>query len=274
MNNQFTVTNEIVENCMTAFFAEVAHQFPEIKTGDLPPHHLFGLHNAMKDAIQIWVETNKPEPTIQTVNNEIDFQDLLTKWRSTKETLPFEEAKKRVDNLEKHSDCKIINVHFYSDVFFILEIENINGTEYQIPDPLHTIIKNDLTAAEFSALNWAIMETSIEDLAEQVQRIINTKKDEEKPNYPFSAGVVVATEAQLRYQIKHGYHNNDFPQQTLDLYEDAFNHDTEHKYHYCVIHGYSYVSFTNGKFFSSLGHNDGFFETELECQKAIIENCY
>jgi len=48
-----------VDEAEQAFWAVIASNFPEIKTGDLDPLTAFKLAQTMSDTVKIWLDTNK-----------------------------------------------------------------------------------------------------------------------------------------------------------------------------------------------------------------------
>lgn len=52
---------EAAEEASMAFWSAVADQFPEIKTGDLPPDAADDFRRAARAVIERWLEVNAPE---------------------------------------------------------------------------------------------------------------------------------------------------------------------------------------------------------------------
>ena len=50
---------DAVEKAELAFWAEIANEFPEIKTGDFSPDASYELTKSMVDAVKIWLAGNK-----------------------------------------------------------------------------------------------------------------------------------------------------------------------------------------------------------------------
>ncbi len=53
--------NKAAEEASMAFWSAVAEQFPEIKTGDLPPDAADDFRRAGRAVIVRWLEVNAPE---------------------------------------------------------------------------------------------------------------------------------------------------------------------------------------------------------------------
>lgn len=53
--------NKAVEEASMDFWSAVADQFPEVKTGDLPPDAADDFRRAARDVIERWLEVNAPE---------------------------------------------------------------------------------------------------------------------------------------------------------------------------------------------------------------------
>lgn len=47
-----------VRKAQEAFWAEIARQYPEIKTGDFPPDAADDFYRASLQALRFWVDTN------------------------------------------------------------------------------------------------------------------------------------------------------------------------------------------------------------------------
>ena len=73
------VSNEkTLELALDAFWAKVAELHPERETGDLPPAQAYDLENYARNAVDVWLEMNKPvfyvqRTTVQVVR--IDWAD-------------------------------------------------------------------------------------------------------------------------------------------------------------------------------------------------------
>lgn len=51
---------EAAEKTQEAFWAEVARNFPDIKTGDMPIQAVFQFNKDCEQAVGIWVKSNHP----------------------------------------------------------------------------------------------------------------------------------------------------------------------------------------------------------------------
>ncbi len=51
---------EVAEKAQQAFWAEVAKNFPEISTGDMPIQAVFQFNQQCEEAVAIWVKSNHP----------------------------------------------------------------------------------------------------------------------------------------------------------------------------------------------------------------------
>jgi hypothetical protein len=49
---------EAVEDGAGAFWAVIAKQFPEVKSGDFPPDAEFALTKALEEAVRVWLDAN------------------------------------------------------------------------------------------------------------------------------------------------------------------------------------------------------------------------
>ncbi|ANJ73101.1 MULTISPECIES: hypothetical protein [Burkholderiaceae] len=51
---------EVAEKAQQAFWDEVAKNFPEISTGDMPIQAVFQFNKECEEAVGIWVKSNHP----------------------------------------------------------------------------------------------------------------------------------------------------------------------------------------------------------------------
>lgn len=52
---------EAIEKASLNFWATIAEQYPECKTGDFPPDAHFKIEAAMEEAVNTWLDYNKPQ---------------------------------------------------------------------------------------------------------------------------------------------------------------------------------------------------------------------
>jgi hypothetical protein len=53
--------DDVVMNADLAFWDVVAESYPEVQSGDFPPDATFEIHDAMKTAINRWLDWNHPD---------------------------------------------------------------------------------------------------------------------------------------------------------------------------------------------------------------------
>ncbi len=48
-----------IERASDEFWFKIGEQYPEVKSGDFPPDAWMKFHNAMKEAVELWLEINR-----------------------------------------------------------------------------------------------------------------------------------------------------------------------------------------------------------------------
>lgn len=54
-----TKVDEVIEKAQDAFWKVVAENYPEVKTGDLPPEAVLDFEEASLNAVKAWLRWNK-----------------------------------------------------------------------------------------------------------------------------------------------------------------------------------------------------------------------
>jgi len=54
-----TKVDEVTEKAQDAFWKVVAENYPEVKTGDLPPEAVLDFEEASQNAVKAWLRWNK-----------------------------------------------------------------------------------------------------------------------------------------------------------------------------------------------------------------------
>jgi len=50
--------NKVIESAGQAFWAQIAADYPQVKTGDFPPNEHVVWHKAMETAVRAWLSAN------------------------------------------------------------------------------------------------------------------------------------------------------------------------------------------------------------------------